>query len=230
MSSSCDDADDLASSARKNIDDPTELPPDEQGWEDVLKLCTSSGPPFCLETLVGCSALRIPAIGLWSETGPTFDIGRGGKDMLGGVSAGGVAAPSRREFLEPDRGVILALRNVETGVDTSSFEVRGVLDLVELCGVWYDVGVPEPANLGVNGVFGVLEVALSVGVNGLAVMPFFLGLSDGIVVAVEAGLRIGERRNCSRIMAYRGLRNGDKHYGQSQNICLRLESFERVDR
>jgi hypothetical protein len=134
ISSSWEEADDLASSAWKNIDDPTELPPDEYCWVDVLKLFISSGR-FCLETLPG-SALLIPAIGLWSDTDPTFDIGRGGNDMLGGVSAGGVAASSRREFLEPDLGVIFALRNVETGVVTSSFEASGVLVLVELCGVW----------------------------------------------------------------------------------------------
>lgn len=137
VSGSWDDVEDLASSARKNIDDPTELPVDEPGCDCTFKLCTSSGPLFFLEVLVG-SPLRFPASGLWSETGPTLDIGRGGNDMLGGVSEGGVAVPSvpsRREFREPDRGVMFVLRNAETGVDTSSLEDKGVPVLVELCGV-----------------------------------------------------------------------------------------------
>lgn len=58
--------------------------------------------------------------------------------------------------------------------------------------------------------------------NGLAGMPFFLGLSDGIVVAVEEGLRIGERRNCSRIMACQGLDDGDEHHDQSLSKCPEL--------
>lgn len=139
--------------------------------------------------------------------------------MLGGVSEGGVPVSSRREFLEPDRGVMFALNNVETGVDMSSLEDNGVLALF---GVVYDVGVPVPANLGVKGVFCVLEVALRVGVNGLAEMPFFLGLSEGIVAAVEAGLRIGERRNCSRIMAFQGMDKGGKHHDQRLNKFLEV--------
>jgi len=78
---------------------------------------------------------------------------------------------STRVFLDPDLGVMLWLRNADTGVEMSSFAAPGVLfrDLGRggCVGVEF-VGGTEPATLGVKGVRfeAFWAAALSVGISG----------------------------------------------------------------
>ena len=98
----------------------------------------------------------------------------GGAGVPLGVPAGVVCVLSTLDLRDPDLGVMLLLRNVETGVDRSSLvdPTGGVLLLSRRAtrrgkGVEI-VGGTEPATLGVNGVlFAVFAAeALRVGMRG----------------------------------------------------------------
>jgi hypothetical protein len=79
---------------------------------------------------------------------------------------------STRDFRDPDLGVILWLRNVDTGVDMSSLTPPGVLFSERGLGSGVGVeavGGADPATLGVNGVRLAVfaAAALRVGMRGL---------------------------------------------------------------
>jgi hypothetical protein len=65
-----------------------------------------------------------------------------------GVPEGVVFALSTRDFLDPDLGVTLMLRKVDTGVERSSFDAEGVL---LSCHRADGVDGAAPTTLGVNG-------------------------------------------------------------------------------
>ena len=85
-----------------------------------------------------------------------------------GVPVGVVFVLSTRDFRDPDRGVTLLLRNVETDVDISSLDpATGVL-VSERAPRWAAaVGGADPATLGVTGArFEAFAAALRVGIRG----------------------------------------------------------------
>lgn len=95
---------------------------------------------------------------------------------------------STRDFRDPDLGVMLLFKNVDTGVDKSSRDdAGGVLLLFSGRAPLRDNGVvaaggADPATLGVNGVLlDVLAVALRVGMRGRT--PFCLSYG-GILFAL----------------------------------------------
>ncbi len=126
-----------------------------------------------------------------------------------GVPVGVELGLSTRTLRDPDLGVMLWLRNVETGVETSSFPTGVVLlsgraDLRDEEVPVFD-GV-EPATLGVNGIrLTVLVEALRVGMSGLeALCLSYGGILFGLPF-VKGGTRImalpsldwrGGRRDC----------------------------------
>lgn len=116
-----------------------------------------------------------------------------------GVPVGVVLALSTRFFLEPDLGVILLLRKVDTGVEKSSL---GVVIISER-GARRDNGVEtagcvEPATRGVKGCLpAALAEALRVGMRGLEGFCFSWGAMFALpLVPVNGGCPF-----CARIMA-----------------------------
>lgn len=93
-----------------------------------------------------------------------------------------------RDFRLPERGVILELRKLETGVEISSlcgcWDTEGDSELTRRRGD-FDRGLGEvPASFGVSGLFVDRKLVLSVGVKGFAGVPWFC-LSRGIAAARE---------------------------------------------
>jgi hypothetical protein len=104
----------------------------------------------------------------------------GGAGVPVGVPVGVVFVLSTRDFRDPDLGVMLLLKNVDTDVERSSLdEPVGVALLLGRAarrgnGVGALVGV-DPPTLGVKGVlFDVFAEALRVGIRGRAPAPFCL--------------------------------------------------------
>jgi hypothetical protein len=104
----------------------------------------------------------------------TLEDSFGGAVDAAGVPVGVLFGLSTRDFRDPDLGVMLLLRKVDTGVDKSSrLEPTGVVRISERASL-RDNGVAAvngaaPATLGVNGVL--LEVfadALRAGMSGRA--------------------------------------------------------------
>jgi hypothetical protein len=88
------------------------------------------------------------------------------------VPLGVVFALSTRDFRDPDRGVILLLRKVDTGVERSSLDPLSVVSFSERGPLRANgvetVGGAVPATLGVNGVLlDVFAEALRTGIRGL---------------------------------------------------------------
>lgn len=117
----------------------------------------------------------------------------GGAGVPLGVPVGVELGLSTRTLRDPDLGVTLLLKNVETGVGISSFP-PGVL-FSERAGLRDDgvpvVGGAEPATLGVKGVrLAVFADALRVGMSGLETLCLSYGGMFGLLFAVKGGTRI----------------------------------------
>lgn len=157
----------MASLARKNFESP------ELDWAGFLGYAVSDVVGLKDTAGLIVASLSIPAIPKPDPKGTTSwnrldSFVEGGAGVPLGVPVGVELALSTRCFLEPDLGVILLLRKVETGVVISSLGVvlhsgRGVL---RDNGV-VTAGEGEPATRGVNGGRpDALAEALRVGMRG----------------------------------------------------------------
>lgn len=184
--SSRPEAEDFASSAWKNIGAAAGLTTSRSELDpyDELGFPSSIEPLASLMTLLGrgTADLFVSTLLIPSPDPPPFsklcpfvaidDAGLEGAGVLSGVPTGVEGALSSRDFLDPERGVILELMKADNGLaipwlDTALGEVvnspsralRGVVEVSQ---------VVEPASLGVNGPLLDLKAELNVGVKGFA--------------------------------------------------------------
>jgi hypothetical protein len=159
----------LASLAKKNLESGCAVP-------GLLAYPSTSELPVLKETVgllpASLSTTDIPSPGVGVASCPrnkSLDEERRG--VLWGVPVGVVLVLSTRIFLEPDLGVMLLLRNADTGVEISSLEGPGVILFVR--GPCRDTGVEaivteDPATRGVKGArCDAFADALRAGISGL---------------------------------------------------------------